>query len=320
MKKICAMLLMAGFLLFLCSCGSIQAPGETTEPFASEEGIVPEETTDNPEEMSELFPEETFPPTGPETVVVPQPEPGDDEFVPVLDYIPDLVIELKYATEDNFTGQVIYPFRDAFLRYGTVKKLLLAQDILRTKGLGLKLWDGFRPVSSQHILWNVYPDPVYVANPLTGFSSHSRGNTVDITLVDSDGTELTMPTGFDDFTPLADRDYSDCSVEAAENARLLQSVMEEAGFTGYSGEWWHFSDKVSYPVEENFEPLPGFLSYAMCEEYITLRKQASAESEELSKIPKDHIFTVLARSGDFLLVNYQGLRGYVLESYTQRIE
>ena len=117
-----------------------------------------------------------------------------------------------------------------------------------------------------------------------------------------------------------DRDYSDCSEDAAENARLLQSVMEEAGFTGYSGEWWHFSDTVSYPVEENFEPLPGFLSYAMCEEYITLRKQASAESEELSKIPKTHIFTVLARSGDFLLVNYQGLRGYVLESYTQRIE
>lgn len=313
MKKLCAMLLTAGFLLSLCSCGSIQAPGETTEPFASEEQVIPEETT-------LPLPEETLPPTGPESTVQPQPEPEDADFVPVLEYIPDLLVELKYATEDNFTGQVIYPFREAYLRYGTVKKLLLAQDILRTKGLGLKLWDGFRPVSAQYVLWQVCPNPVYVANPQTGFSSHSRGNTVDITLVDSDGEELIMPTGFDDFSALADRDYSDCGEEAAENAQLLQTVMEEAGFTGYFGEWWHYSDSDSYPVEENFEPLERFLSYASCEEYITLRNQASAGAEELLRIPKNHIFTVIARNGEYLLVSYEGIRGYVPESYTQRIE
>ena len=313
MKKICAMLLTAGFLLSLCSCGSIQAPGESTEPFASEDRVIAEETT-------QPLAEETLPPTGPESTVHPQPEPEDADFVPVLEYIPDLLVELRYATEDNFTGQVIYPFRDAYLRYGTVKKLLLAQDILRTKGLGIKLWDGFRPVSAQYVLWQVCPNPVYVANPQTGFSSHSRGNTVDITLVDSDGEELIMPTGFDDFSALADRDYSDCGEEAAENAQLLQTVMEESGFTGYFGEWWHYSDSAAYPVEENFEPMNGFLSYALCEEYITLRKQASSESEELLRIPRDHIFTVLGRSGNFLLISYQGLCGYVLESYTQRIE
>lgn len=313
MKKRCAMLLTAGFLLSLCSCGSIQAPGESTGPFASEDRVIAEETT-------QPLAEETLPPTGPESTVHPQPEPEDADFVPVLEYIPDLLVELRYATEDNFTGQVIYPFRDAYLRYGTVKKLLLAQDILRTKGLGIKLWDGFRPVSAQYVLWQVCPNPVYVANPQTGFSSHSRGNTVDITLVDSDGEELIMPTGFDDFSALADRDYSDCGEEAAENAQLLQTVMEESGFTGYFGEWWHYSDSAAYPVEENFEPLNGFLSYALCEEYITLRKQASSESEELLRIPRDHIFTVLGRSGNFLLISYQGLRGYVLEGYTQRIE
>lgn len=313
MKKLCAMLLTAGFLLSLCSCGSIQAPGETTEPFASEEHIIAEEATSPVQE-------ETLPPTGPETVVIPQPEPGNEEFVPVLDYIPDLVVELKYATEDNFTGQVIYPFRDAYLRYGTVKKLLLAQDILRTKGLGLKLWDGFRPISAQYVLWQVYPNPVYVANPQTGFSSHSRGNTVDITLVDSAGEELIMPTGFDDFSALADRDYSDCAEEATENARLLQSVMEESGFIGYYGEWWHYSDSVSYPAEEVFEPLERYLSYVSCEDYITLRNQASTGAEELLRIPKNHIFTVLARNGEYLLVSYEGIRGYVLESYTERIE
>lgn len=317
MKKLYAMLLTAGILLSLCSCGSIQAPGVTTEPFvldgqvnitvASEEGTLPAQ-------------EDTLPPTGPETAVFLQPEPEADDFVPVRQYIPDMIVELKYATEDNFTGQIIYPFQDAYLRYGTVKKLLLAQDILRTKGLGLKLWDGFRPVSAQHILWQACPDPVYVANPLTGVSSHSRGNTVDITLVDSFGTELSMPTGFDDFSSMADRDYSDCTEEAAENALLLQEVMEEAGFNCYFGEWWHFSDTVSYPAEEGFEPLESFLCYALCDEYITLRKSASTGSEEILRIPRDHIFTVLARSGDFLMVSYQGLWGYVLESYTQRIE
>lgn len=320
MKKLCAMLLSAGILLSLCSCGSIQAPGVTPEPFASEERHPAEEVTDPAQEETFPVQEEVLLPTGPETVVIPQPEPEDDEFVPVSDYIPDMTVELKYASEDNFTGRVIYPFRDAYLRYGTVKKLMVVQDLLRSKGLGLKLWDGFRPVSAQHILWQVCPDPRYVADPQNGFSSHSRGNTVDVTLVDSQGQELTMPTGFDDFSPLADRDYSDCTDEAAENALLLQTAMEEAGFSGYSGEWWHFSDTVSYPVEEDFQPLDPFLSYALCEEYITLRRHASSGSEELLRIPKDHIFTVMARSGDLLLVNYQGVRGYVLESYTQKIE
>jgi D-alanyl-D-alanine dipeptidase len=229
-------------------------------------------------------------------------------------------VELRYATEDNFTGERIYPFADAYLRYGTVKKLLLAQDTLRAKGLGLKLWDAFRPVSAQFTLWEVCPDPRYVADPRTGFSSHSRGNTVDITLVDAMGQELPMPTGFDDFSALADRNYSDCPEEAAQNALLLQSVMEEAGFTGYFGEWWHFSDTDAYTVEQTFEPLEPHLRLAVCEEYITLRAHADTASEALARIPKNGIFTVLARQGAFLLVSCDGLRGYVLESYTQTIQ
>lgn len=187
----------------------------------------------------------------------PQPEPLDTDFVPVKTYIPDIQVELRYATTRNFTGQKIYDFSDAYLRYGTVKKLMLVQDEMKQQGLCLKIWDAFRPTAAQFQLWEVYPDPVYVANPNYGYSSHSRGNTVDITLVTADGTELVMPTGFDDFSTLADRDYSDCTPEAAANARLLETCMEKHGFKPYSGEWWHFSDTQSYDVEKDFQPVGG---------------------------------------------------------------
>ena len=170
------------------------------------------------------------------------------------DYIPKITVDLRYATADNFTGQVIYTFSDAYLRYGTVKKLAAAQETLAEQGYGLKIWDAFRPVSAQFALWDICPDGRYVANPNKGFSSHSRGNTVDLTLVTSDGEDVSMPTGFDDFSAKADRDYSDVEEEAAINALLLEETMIEAGFKPYSSEWWHFSDTDSYEVEENFTP------------------------------------------------------------------
>ena len=187
----------------------------------------------------------------PEPEPAPEPEePADEALVAVTDYIPSIFVELKYATEDNFTGQVIYDFTDARLRYGTVKKLARVQAALLEQGYSLKIWDACRPVSAQFALWEVCPDPVYVANPNKGCSSHSRGNTVDVTLVLSDGTEVEMPTGFDDFSTLADRDYSDVPEPARSNALLLEDAMSGQGFKCYSGEWWHFTDEDSYPVAE----------------------------------------------------------------------
>lgn len=177
-----------------------------------------------------------------------------DVFVDVEKYIPNVEVELKYAGTDNFTGKKIYDFTDAYLRYGTVKKLRKVQDSLKGYGMSLKIWDGFRPVSAQFVLWDTVPIAKYVANPNTGFSQHSRGNTVDLTLVNEDGSEVIMPTGFDDFSKKADRDYSDCSGEEVENALLLERLMVENGFKPYSGEWWHYTDLDPYPVENEFEP------------------------------------------------------------------
>ena len=238
MKRLLALLLAAGLLMGLGGC-------RTAEPAETEPTAAVTEWTTLP----------TIPATE-ESAPVPVTEPdlAEDAFVRVTKYIPEIRQELRYATENNFTGQKIYDFPDAYLRWGTVKKLRAVSDELAELGLGLKIWDGFRPVSAQFRLWQVCPDPTYVANPEKGFSSHSRGNTVDLTLVDREGNELEMPTGFDDFTAKADRDYSDCSETAAENARLLESVMEKYGFSGYFGEWWHYTDTQDYPVEEVFEP------------------------------------------------------------------
>lgn len=244
MKRICMMILT---LLMLAGCGRQNAPVyETT--VAATEMTVPATTVAGPAQP-ETEPTET------ETLPSILPEPESDEiFVRVLDYIPTASQELMYATEQNFTGQVIYDFTDSYLRWGTVKKLRLVSEDLAEMGLYFKIWDGFRPVSAQFTLWEVCPNPTYVANPTTGYSSHSRGNTIDLTLVDENGMELEMPTGFDDFSSKADRNYSDCTETAANNAQLLEILMEKHGFAGYAGEWWHYSDTTSYPVEYVFEP------------------------------------------------------------------
>lgn len=182
------------------------------------------------------------------------PVPEDTDFVRVQDYLPDIAVDLKYATQDNFTGQVIYSFTDAYLRYGTVKKLEKVCDELAADGYSLKIWDAFRPTQAQFKLWDVCPDPAYVSDPTKGFSSHSRGNTVDLTLIAADQSDVEMPTDFDDFTARADRDYSDVTEAAAANARYLEEAMQRNGFKPYSQEWWHYSDTDSYEVEQVFSP------------------------------------------------------------------
>ena len=171
-------------------------------------------------------------------------------FVRIKEYIPTLFVDLKYATEDNFTNQVIYDFTEPVLRLGTVKKLAKVQETLLKKGYSLKIWDAYRPTEAQFRLWEVCPDPDYVSDPNKGFSNHSRGNTVDVTLVRADGSELEMPTGFDDFSALADRDYSDISGNALVNVQLLENTLKEEGFRCYWKEWWHYTDEISYPVEK----------------------------------------------------------------------
>lgn len=241
-------------VICLCACKSNpdfpEVPTATagaTKPNTPTVGtaeITTQPTTSIPEEL-----------TAPGGTAIPDHALQDDDFVRVLDHIPNAFQNLRYATHYNFTGKVIYRFQDAYLRYGTVKKLMEVAAELEKQGYGLLIWDGYRPVSAQRALFETFPDPNYVSPPGVGSQTHCRGKAIDLTLYRLDnGTELLMPSEFDDFSAYADRDYSDVSAEAAANATLLQTVMERHGFTGYSKEWWHFTDTNDYPVEENFDP------------------------------------------------------------------
>ncbi|OQA14816.1 MAG: D-alanyl-D-alanine dipeptidase [bacterium ADurb.Bin363] len=129
------------------------------------------------------------------------------------------------------------------------KKLLKVQKKLKKIGLGLKIWDAYRPLSVQYKFWELVPDLRYVADPKVG-SNHNRGAAVDVTLVDSKGKELPMPTEFDDFTEKAGRNYNKLPKEVIKNRKLLEDYMVSEGFLPLPTEWWHFDYKniKDYPV------------------------------------------------------------------------
>ncbi len=247
-------------------------------------------------------------------------EPLDSTFVRVSDYITNLEVDLLYATKENFTNEIIYDFEDVYLRYGTVKKLMKVSDELNKLNLGIKIWDGYRPMVAQKKLWSICPDPKYVSNPEKGNRTHIRGIAIDLTLYDlSSKEELMMPSGFDDFSLRADRDYSDCSDEAKKNSQLLEDIMVKYGFEPYLGEWWHYSDSQQYEIEESFNPSATVNYYADCNEYISLRKSPSTSSDVITKISKDETVTFLGYDSGFAYIEYDGHIGYVLNEYLEEL-
>jgi len=163
---------------------------------------------------------------------------GPTDLVEVQSINPRIRIDLRYATADNFVGRAMYGTSKCFLRREVAERLGDVQLELESLGYGLRIWDGYRPLSVQKEFWKLVPDERYVASPVKG-SRHNRGAAVDLTLVDRDGKELEMPTKFDDFSEKAGA-FAPCSERAGENRRLLQRVMKAHGFEIFPSEWWHF--------------------------------------------------------------------------------
>ncbi len=176
-------------------------------------------------------------------------------LVEVKKLIPDVIIDLHYATPHNFVQRQVYPSQaKCYLVEPAAEALKAAAKEFKKKGYTIKVWDGYRPQSVQYTMWKLIKVPeqdkeLYVANPQKG-SRHNRGCAVDITLVDSKGNELDMGTKLDDFSEKAHRDYKNLSSEVVENRKLLQKVMEKHGFKGLPTEWWHFDYKgwEKYPL------------------------------------------------------------------------
>ena len=160
-----------------------------------------------------------------------------------------IIIDLKYATADNFLGNTLYSDNICLLRRDVADRLVAVNRKLKSLGYRLKVWDGYRPLSVQRRMWAKLPNPGFVANPKYG-SNHNRGAAVDVTLVDLFGHDVDMPTGFDDFSERARSNYPHVSREVFKNRKILQDAMREFGFTTINSEWWHFNDKDAkkYPV------------------------------------------------------------------------
>ncbi|MDD2481689.1 MAG: CapA family protein [Lutispora sp.] len=168
-------------------------------------------------------------------------EKAKPQLVNLQEYIPNILIELKYATTDNVTGEVLYESNEALLRVETAKKLKVANEILNKQGYRIKIWDAYRPSSVQQKLWDKAEKKIYFADPKIG-SNHTRGCTVDVTLTDLDGVDIDMPSGFDDMTGKATRKYVYATPTQKQNAQLLEKAMKQAGFNSINIEWWHFDD------------------------------------------------------------------------------
>lgn len=155
--------------------------------------------------------------------------------------IPSVVLDLKYATEDNFMNEKLYPrIKTTYLRKTAAEALQKVAKELDAQGLGIKIWDAYRPYAVTQLMWEKIKDPRYVADPSKG-SGHNRGVSVDLTLINvNSGEELKMPTGFDNFSDTAHADFSALSTEIIKNRSILKTVMEKHGFIGLDTEWWHF--------------------------------------------------------------------------------
>lgn len=173
------------------------------------------------------------------------------DLVELVDVIPDILLDLRYATDDNFTGEVVYPVARCFLVRDAALALRDVQADLRPLGYRLKVFDGYRPLSVQWRFWEILPDPQYVADPRIG-SRHNRGYAVDITLVDLNGNEVAMPSEFDDFTVRAHRDSLAATAEAIGHREILETVMVRHGFIPFPTEWWHF-DYQGYEDKPNLD-------------------------------------------------------------------
>jgi D-alanyl-D-alanine dipeptidase len=180
---------------------------------------------------------------------VPAAPPAPDALVDIGTVAPGIRLDIRYATANNFTGTVLYPQARCRLRHAVAVRLARVQAALAARGLGLKVFDCYRPPSIQWKLWKLVPDPRYVADPRRG-SRHSRGAAIDLTLVDAAGAELPMPTPYDAAGEKSHRNYRQLPAELIRNRATLEQAMTREGFLPLPTEWWHFDapDWQRYPL------------------------------------------------------------------------
>ncbi len=183
-------------------------------------------------------------------------------LVPLDENFDGVEVSLAYATKNNFTGRHVYreELSQTYINEKTADLFKTAIKQAQKLGFYFKVWDAFRPLEAQQILWDHTPDERYVSHPQTGNRPHCRGGALDLTLVNSvSGQSLAMGTAFDDFSTKAHQGCLAINESAQENRMLLVGIMHSAGFVCNPFEWWHFelADLDSYPVlSDSDSPVP----------------------------------------------------------------
>ena len=161
----------------------------------------------------------------------------------------DVIIDLRYATENNFTKKVIYKNNDCYLIEEAFERLAVATEIAKSLGYKIKIFDAFRSSNAQNQLWDFFPSSEFISPPSKG-SPHTRGTAVDITLTNKNFLEIDMGTDFDEFSKLSYHGSSGISKHATENRLILLGIMTSAGWDFFRNEWWHYQlfNSKSYPL------------------------------------------------------------------------
>lgn len=233
-SKVCRILVYINWCLLCAACTSSTAPSTTT--LASPADSIQQDSIIT------------------DTLIVETPSLGlsaieldsilglnDTTWVNLKELHPNIELDLRYATTNNFMELQIYECGQCYLRLATARALLKAQKELEEQNLGFKMYDCYRPQSAQYKLWKKVPDPRYVSPPSKG-SMHSRGGALDLTIIQLDNKEeLDMGTEYDYFGRKAYWINKDLPKETLDNRQLLRSTLEKHGFKTVTTEWWHFS-------------------------------------------------------------------------------
>jgi D-alanyl-D-alanine dipeptidase len=164
------------------------------------------------------------------------------KMVDIKQIIPALILDLRYAGKNNFMHARLYPLiHTTYLREKAAMQLDSVQQVLKSKGLGIKIFDAYRPYSVTEKMWLLVQDDRYAADPKKG-SGHNRGVAIDLTLVDlKTKKEVEMGTGFDNFSDTAHHQFNHLPEAVLHNRLLLKTLMEQYGFKALDTEWWHYA-------------------------------------------------------------------------------
>ncbi|RNL50581.1 M15 family metallopeptidase [Pedobacter jejuensis] len=164
----------------------------------------------------------------------------NNELIEIKKAIPTIKLDIRYATKNNFMKQVMYGQARAFARKPVVESLKKVQSELNKKGLGLKIFDGYRPYAITVAFYKKASDKNFVANPKQG-SKHNRGCAVDLTIINlKTGKEIPMPTPYDSFSAAAAANYPNVSAEVKKNRDFFISLMRKHKLNVLENEWWHY--------------------------------------------------------------------------------